>query len=304
MTVAPDLSFTGIWPILYAFFDRRDRLDRALMRRQTELCIAAGGRGMAVLGLATEVAKLSPAERRQVVEWAAGDLAGRLPLAVTIFGPTPEAQLDAVSHAAAHGASLAILQPPRTPGMSEADLQVFFSAVMDRATIPMAIQNAPEYLGIGLSPKAIAELARRHPNFRVLKGEGPAVLIRRVVEETEGRLAVFNGRGGLELPDNFRAGCAGLVPAPDCMDVQIALWAAMERGDEAEAERLYRDILPAIVFVMQSIDHLICYGKRLVAARMGIPEVFDRAPVLAPTPFGLAAIARFAQRLGPYPTAP
>ena len=94
------------------------------------------------------------------------------------------------------------------------------------------------------------------------------------------------------------------MPAPDCMDVQIALWAAMERGDEAEAERLYRDILPAIVFVMQSIDHLICYGKRLVAARMGVPEVFDRAPVLAPTPFGLAAIARFAQRLGPFPTAP
>ncbi len=29
----------------------------------------------------------------------------------------------------------------------------------------------------------------------------------------DGRLAVFNGRGGMELPDNFRAGCAGLVPA-------------------------------------------------------------------------------------------
>ena len=294
-------SFAGIWPILYAFFDRHDRLDRALMRRQAELCIQAGGRSMAVLGLATEVAKLSPAERRQVVEWAAGDLAGRLPLAVTIFGPTPEAQRDAVSHAAAHGASLAILQPPRAPGMSEADLQVFFSAVMDRATIPMAIQNAPEYLGIGLAPPAIAELARRHANFRLLKGEGPAVLIRRVVEETEGRLAVFNGRGGLELPDNFRAGCAGLVPAPDCMDAQVTLWAAMERGDEAEAERIYRNILPAIVFVMQSIDHLICYGKRLTAARMGIPEVFDRAPALAPTGFGLEAIARFAERLGPYP---
>lgn len=294
------VTFTGIWPILYAFFDRDDRLDRALMRRQAELCIQAGGRGLAVLGLATEVAKLSPAERRAVVEWAADDLAGRLPLAVTIFGNTTEAQFEAVAHAAAHGASLAILQPPRIPGMSEPDLQAFFSAVMDRATIPMAIQNAPEYLGIGLSPPAIAELARRHPQFRMLKGEGPAVLIRRVVEETEGRLAVFNGRGGLELPDNFRAGCAGLVPAPDCMDAQVALWAAMEQGDEAEAERIYADILPGIVFVMQSIDHLICYGKRLVAARIGITEVFDRAPALAPTPFGLEATARFAARLGPY----
>ncbi len=296
-----DMPFSGIWPILYAFFDRQDRLDRALMRCQTNICLAGGGHGMAVLGLATEVAKLSLAERCRIVEWAAEDLNGRLPLAVTVFGATPQEQSEAVAHAAANGAVLAILQPPRAPAMTEADLQTFFSAVMERAPIPMAIQNAPEYLGIGLSPPAIAELSRRHANFRVLKGEGPAVLIRRVVEETEGRLAVFNGRGGLELPDNFRAGCAGLIPAPDCFEAQVAAWAAMERGDEAEAERIYREVLPAIVFVMQSIDHLICYGKRLVASRMGVGEVFDRAPALVPTPFGLEAVARFAARLGPYP---
>jgi 4-hydroxy-tetrahydrodipicolinate synthase len=121
-----------------------------------------------------------------------------------------------------------------------------------------------------------------------------------VVEATEGRLAVFNGRGGLELPDNLRAGCAGLIPAPDCFEAQVQIYAAMRRGDEEEAERLYREILPAIVFVMQSIDHLICYGKRLAAARMGVKHLYDRGPALSPTPFGEAAVARFAARLGPY----
>lgn len=293
--------FAGIWPILYAFFNADGGLDRGLMRRQAEIAVASGGRGMAVLGLATEVSKLTLQERRDVVAWAAEDLAGRLPLAVTIFGATPAEQIESVAHAADHGASLAILQPPRTPGMSETDLDAFFAEVMRRAPIAVGIQNAPEYLGIGLQPPAIADLARRHERFRVLKGEGPAVLIRRVVEETEGRLAVFNGRGGMELPDNHRAGCAGLIPAPDCADAQVALWAAMDRGDEATAEAIYRDILPAIVFVMQSIDHLICYGKRLVAARMGDVAVHDRAPGLAPTDFGLAAVARFAERLGRYP---
>lgn len=270
------------------------------MRRQAEICLAGGAQGMAVLGLATEVAKLTPAERQRVVEWAAEDLAGRLPLAVTIFGPTPGEQSAAVAHAASEGAVLAILQPPRDASLTEADLLQFFGRVIERAPIPMAIQNAPEYLGIGLSPAGIAELSRRHANFRVLKGEGPAVLIARVVAETEGRLAVFNGRGGLELPDNLRAGCAGLIPAPDCFEAQVAIFQAMRRGDEDAAERRYREILPAIVFVMQSIDHLTCYGKRLVAARMGLGRVYDRAPALAPTPFGEAAVARFAARLGPY----
>jgi 4-hydroxy-tetrahydrodipicolinate synthase len=295
-----ETSFEGIWPILYAFFTGEDRLDRAAMRRQAEICVAGGGRGMAVLGLATEVAKLTPAERRDVVTWAAVDLNGRVPLAVTIFGATVEEQIEAIRHAATHGAALAILQPPRIQGMTEAALQGFFSLVMDRAPIAVGIQNAPEYLGIGLQSAGIAELSRRHANFRVLKGEGPAVLIARVVEETEGRLAVFNGRGGMELPDNLRAGCAGLIPAPDCFDVQVRIHDAFRRGDEEEAERLYRDILPAIVFAMQSIDHLICYGKRLVAARMGLERVYDRAPALMPTVFGLSITNRLAARLGPY----
>jgi 4-hydroxy-tetrahydrodipicolinate synthase len=168
---------------------------------------------------------------------------------------------------------------------------------MQASQLPVAIQNAPEYLGMRLKPSGIATLARNHENFVLLKGEGPATLIARIIEETEVRPAVFNGRGGLELPDNLRAGCAGLIPAPDCFDVQVAIYEAMRRGDEAEAERLYADILPAIVFVMQSIDHLICYGKRTVAARLGLGPVFDRGPALAPTPFGLAALQRFIDRL-------
>jgi 2-keto-3-deoxy-L-arabinonate dehydratase len=300
-----ETNFAGIWPILYAFFTAEGTLDRALMRRQAEICVAGGAHGMAVLGLATEVAKLTPAERRSVVEWAAADLGGRLPLAVTIFGATPEEQRAAVAHAAGEGAVLAILQPPRDAslgkaGLGEAGLIDFFADVMDRAPIVTGIQNAPEYLGIGLGPDGIAELSRRCANFRVLKGEGPAVLLARVVEATKGRLAVFNGRGGLELPDNLRAGCAGLIPAPDCFEAQVEIYAAMRRGDEEEAERRYREILPVIVFVMQSIEHLICYGKRLVAARMGVERVYDRAPALAPTAFGEAAVSRFAARLGAY----
>jgi 4-hydroxy-tetrahydrodipicolinate synthase len=249
--------------------------------------------------LATEVSKLTAAERRAVVEWAAEDLAGRLPLAVTIFGATPEAQLQAVLHAAKCGAALAILQPPRSPVLSEGALAAFFAAVMELAPIRCGIQNAPEFLGVGLSPEGIAALAQAQPNFCLLKGEGPATLIARVIEQTGGRLPVFNGRGGLELPDNLRAGCAGMVPAPDCLEAQVAIHAAMQRGDAAEAERLYRAVLPAMVFVMQGIDHLVCYGKRLVAARLGLGPVHDRAPGLAPTPFGEAAVARFAAELGP-----
>jgi 4-hydroxy-tetrahydrodipicolinate synthase len=59
-------------------------------------------------------------------------------------------------------------------------------------------------------------------------------------------------------------------------------------------------MLPAIGFVMQSIESLICYGKRLFCARAGLP-VHDRAPALRPSPAGEAILARIAHALGLLP---
>jgi len=152
-------------------------------------------------------------------------------------------------------------------------------------------------MGRGLTADEFSELTRQHPNICLLKGEAPATEIRQFIELTEGLVPVFNGRGGLELTDNLRAGCAGLILAPDLIDHAVRIYNLFRTGDEAAAERDYAAILPAIVFVMQSLESLICYGKRLFAARAGI-VAHDRAPALRPTPFGLAAIQRFAKQLG------
>ena len=65
---------------------------------------------------------------------------------------------------------------------------------------------------------------------------------------------MLNGRGGLELTDNFRAGCVGMILAPDTIDKQVAIWRAMRDGRTAEAEELYEKVLPTILFVMQSLE--------------------------------------------------
>jgi 4-hydroxy-tetrahydrodipicolinate synthase len=79
--------------------------------------------------------------------------------------------------------------------------------------------------------------------------------------------------------------------------VQARIFEAMQAGDAATADRLYRDILPLIVFVMQSVDQFLCYGKRLAARRLGLGPVHDRAPGQAPTELGLAILDRLARGL-------
>jgi 2-keto-3-deoxy-L-arabinonate dehydratase len=296
------IPFRGIYPMLYAFFRNDGTLDREAMRQQVQSCVRCGAHGIAVLGLATEVGKLSPAERRQLVEWVAEDVGGAVPIAVTVSEPQVKLQVEFASWAKKQGASWVILQPPPERGMPESWYADFFAAVMERVQLPCAIQNAPEYLGVGLSPASIAALHDRCPNFTLVKSEGPALVLRSVIEAAHGELAVFNGRGGLELPDNLRAGCAGMIPAADTFDYQVRIFELM-RGvaarDEQAAEVIYGKILPTIVFTLQSLEALICYGKRIAALRLGLSEVHDRAPALAPTEFGMDCAHRYAEILGP-----
>jgi 2-keto-3-deoxy-L-arabinonate dehydratase len=292
-------KFHGIYPILYAFFDSSGRLDRNAMRKQVEACLRHNPHGLAALGLATEVGKLQQSERRQIIEWVGEDVAGRVPFAITIAEPSVDGQSEMVRAAKEAGASWVILQPPPVAGLPEIEYLRFFGAVAQRSELPVAIQNAAQYIGIGLSNAGLKTLNKNHPNVSLLKGEGPVVQIRALIEETAGVFEIFNGRGGLELPDNLRAGCVGMVPAPECFDVQLKIYERMKAGDEAEAERLYREILPLITFLMSSIENFLCYGKRLAARRIGIEQVHARQPSQQPTDYGLEMLARLSKDLGP-----
>ncbi|MCB1970457.1 MAG: dihydrodipicolinate synthase family protein [Geminicoccaceae bacterium] len=286
----------GIHPIVYAFFDGDDRLDRHAMRRQAEACIAAGSHGIAALGLATEVRKLTPGERRQVMHWLIEDVAGRLPVAITIYGRSVDEQAAFVAEAAATGAAWVILQPP-PERIDEAELIRFFGRIADRSPVPVAIQNAPQYIGFGLTADGIIDLCRQHANVRLLKAEASAVELAHLHATLGDTVSIFNGRGGLELPDILRAGCAGLIPAPELLDIHLRIHAAYVSGDAARADALYAQVLPCITFLMQSVDQFLCYGKRITARRLGLEHVNDRDPCQKPDPFGLACMERYSRNL-------
>ena len=295
-----DQRFSGIYPMLYAFFDQNGALDREAMRRQVHCSLAQGVHGIAVGGLATETNKLSSAERRTLMEWAAEDVDGQVPLSVTIAESNVAGQTAMARLAADLGAAWVVLQPPPVRGATEAGLIEFYGAVADGSPLPVGIQNAPEYIGIGVSNADFATLNERHPNVSILKAEGPATYISALAEDTGGAFTLFNGRNGMELVDSLRAGCHGMIPGVDACDRQVAIFEAMARGEEAEADRAFAEILPLLSFLMGSIDHLLCYGKRLTARRLGLGEVYDRVPALQPTPFGLEVMNRWSRDLGDF----
>lgn len=292
--------FRGVYPVLYAFFDRANRLDAGAMRAQVEHCLEAGAHGIAVLGLVTEVHRMTTAERLEVVATIGAAIGGRVPYAVTIAEHDPEAQIAFAAAAADHGADWVILQPPPGKGRTEAELQAHFGAIADSVTLPVAVQNNPVNLDSSLSADALAALLRRHPNITLLKAEGWSVEIARVINALDGAVDAFGGHGGLEFPALMRSGGAGLIPAPDALALQVAMFEAFASGDAdaiEAAEDAHREILPLVVFMTRSVPGLLAYGKRLMAQRLGFSAVHDRPGALEPTAFGLAEMERHFERV-------
>jgi 4-hydroxy-tetrahydrodipicolinate synthase len=123
-------------------------------------------------------------------------------------------------------------------------------------------------------------------------------VIERTITLAGERLAVLNGRGGLELIENLEAGCAGMIVAPDTADHQQRVFELLRTGREEEARALYARILPAIVFAMQSLDTLVCYGKRIAAWRLDtlslISSIADGGGPMNSTPSAVTARAKSA----------
>lgn len=286
----------GLYPVLYALFDDRGNLDRRAMLEQVEICLTMGADGLVILGLATEVRTLEPHERRHLVEWVGPAVGGSIPFVVTVFGDTADRQIEDARHAADHGADWVIFQPPGDTS-GEEDLRLAFDRVLTTSPLPAAIQNAPQFIGHGLSIDSVLDLAENHPVLRTIKQEVSAVETADLVDRLGGRLSVFSGRGGIELVDAYLAGARGHIPAPEYADLLIEIWRRLERGEINAARSSYARVLPLATFVLQSIDALLIYGKWLFCRRFGLPYG-QRQDRLKPTSFGLERLAEHAAFAG------
>ena len=292
----------GIIPMTYCFFNKNNSLDLKAIRDQILLIKKLGSHGIACLGLATEVNKLHFFEKQKIIELVAEVSNGIFPIVVTISGNNVNEYKKLIEVAQYYNARWIVFQPLLKKKTTDDDCFHFFNKIIpnvDKNTL-VGIQNAKEYIGVGLNSSQILKLYKKFDNFRAIKGEASATLIQTEIKKYPKNLQVFNGRGGQEIIDNFLAGCSGIIPSLEGTDIFLEIYKLVQQKKIIEARRFYKKILPSIVFSMQSIDSLVCYGKRICAYRMGIKKIYDRKPALVPTNFGIKLAKQFAEDLGKF----
>tara|TARA_E500000178_G_C16874815_1_gene686155 strand:+ start:204 stop:1064 length:861 start_codon:yes stop_codon:yes gene_type:complete len=283
--------------MVYSFFNRDSNLRLDAFEVQAETVAQSAAAGLAALGIGSEASKLSLSERLDTVELLICKLAKRKPLITTVFGNTPKEQIEFGKRAIKLGTDALILQPPQNP-LSDKVLMEFFSEIIQKLNIPLGIQNAPNFLGFGLSEKSIIKLAKEYSNFEIAKLECSSVELESIVRGLKDKIMVFNGRCGLELTDNLRAGANGIIPGMETVDKTSEIFRLFSSQKVNEADELYSETLPVLCFIMQDIPHFLTYGKMLAANRLGLDFGGFRKSALNPTKFGIQCIKRFTDQLG------
>lgn len=271
----------GVLPIVHVPFDAADRIDVAALRREIDWIFAVGAAGLGT-GMVSEVTRLSAVERERLTELLVEFAAGRGGVFVSVGAEaTPVAVAQAVAAERA-GCAAVMAVPPMTVRLPAEAVVGYFRGIAESVSLPLIVQDASGYVGQPIPHAACVELLDRYgPEKIFFKPEaaplGPNLSALR--DATGGRARIFEGSGGILLVDAYRRGIAGTMPGVDLLDGVVALWRALEAGDDEAAYRISLPLSALVALQMQAgLDGFLAIEKYLLVKRGLFASDRRRAP--------------------------
>lgn len=257
----------GLVPSLCTPFDARGELDTDALARLAQFALDAGADGVACTALAGETGELCADERLRAVTAVVEQLGDRLPVIVGV-GADEAADAERFAKDAERCGAAAIMLPlPAARTASATEREEALVQVGSAVSLPVMVQDAPAYVGVEVGAHVVARAAERASNIRHLKVEGGSRAVEMACSTVGRRLAVWGGDGGRHLLDCLRSGAVGVIPGVEVVDVLVAAVRAETSGHPDVADERFRQILPWLVFAMESLPQYVACAKVALVRR-------------------------------------
>ena len=208
------MQFGGVFSVLPTPFAPSGDVDQDSLRRVIDLFLADGVNGFTALGVTSEVARLTEAERDLVLDTVLAHVNGRVPV---VAGTTADGLRTCVEYsrrARQAGAAAVMISPPRMPKINSDAVARHFTDVSAAVDLPIIVQDYPPISGYAMEPALLARIAREVPAARTIKLEDPPTPFKtsRILEQTNDLdVRIFGGLGGVFLLEELMAGAAGAM---------------------------------------------------------------------------------------------
>jgi len=271
----------GVQAIVHTPFNESDEIDATAFKRSVDWAFTIGADGLGT-GMVSETFKLTNDERLSLANLLVEAAAGRGPVFVAVGAESTKASVGFAVAAERAGCDAVMAVPPLTGRISEAHLVDHFRGIADAIGIPVIVQDASGYVGQSIPIGACVKLLDYYGPEKVLfKPEaapnGPTLSALR--DATGGKARMFEGSGGVFLIDSFRRGIVGTMPGLDLLDGVVAIWKALQLGDEDAAYRAYFPVCAIVALQLQAgLDGFLAIEKYLMVKRGLFPSARRRKP--------------------------
>jgi len=280
MTNTEDSALRGILPVVHMPYAEGGDIDYAALRREVDYLFGIGAHGLC-LALVSDTLRLTARERQELPARLVEFAADRGPVVIST-GAESTAQARVFARAAEDGGAAAIMAiPPLSQALLEDQLRAYFEDLLDEVAIPLFIQDASSYVGQSMSIDFQIDMYQRHGDRILFKPEASPLgpVISALHAGTGGHAAIFEGSGGILLIDSHRRGVAGTIPGVELLDGVVALWKALEAGDDERAYEVYFPICAIISLQLQGgLDGFIVIERYLMHKRGLFPNLLHRGP--------------------------
>lgn len=271
--------FGGVLPVVQTPFHENFSIDEKTFEKEIDWLFAEGVDGL-VMGMVSEMLRLTDAERDRLLELMVRGANGR---GTVISSIGAESIPQALRHAQAAedaGVDGHMAVPPALTRCSPDEIRRYYEALIEATTKPIIVQDASGYIGNAIPIAVQAQLFLDFPERVQFKPEaqpiGPNLSLLR--DATGGKARIFEGTGGISLVDSHRRGIAGTMPGSDLVWAIVALWKALEAGDEVRV-RAIQGPLTAIVSLQFVLDSFLAIEKMLLKEQGIFVNTVVRGPV-------------------------
>jgi 4-hydroxy-tetrahydrodipicolinate synthase len=222
----------GLFPIASTPFTPDDKLDFDCLNAEVSFCNRGGVPGLIWPQIASGWTSLTSSERFAGAEsMISAGKGGKTAIVIGVQtqGKDLAGAIAYAKHAAKSGADAICSLPPEG---GDAATMEYYKAIGAATDLPLFVQTIGD-----MSVDLVVEMYRAIPTIKVVKDEAGDPL-KRVTElraKTDGKLAVFAGKGVRLMMDEMRLGFTGYCPTVGMADVFQEAWELYEAGKLRES---------------------------------------------------------------------
>ncbi len=269
----------GILPVLHTPYHDDWTIDYNTLGNEVEFAFAQGADGI-VFALASELIRLTGTERKQIAEYLVKAARGRGSVVISVGAESTFGAVENARYAESVGATALMATPPLCTAADEVELTKYYGAILDATSLTLVVQDASSYVGSPLSTDFLTGLFARFGARVAFKPEAAPVgpVITALNTLSKGKVCIYEGSGGAMLAENYRRGITGTMPGTDLVDAIVALWRALEAGDDNKIYAL-SPIIGAIQALGVGLDGYLIIEKYLLKKRGLFKNTLVRGPV-------------------------